>query len=119
MTVDEKYQQTLKDFLTNSQLVESQEEVQAALEEMLQAAKFENVSDDGGGFKTYEAVIENTTQTDFKMIDFNINLLDEDGVIVETIYDQVGNFAKGAKAKISFYTDIEFSSTQVTSSYWE
>ena len=118
MTVDEEYQQTLNDFLTNSQLVAEQESAEAAIQQMLGTIQFEEV-EDNGGYKTYQAVVENTTGIDFDTFNITINLLDSDGVIVETTYDNVSAFTQGAKVQFEFITDKEFASTQVLVDWWE
>ena len=119
MTVYEEHQSILDDFLTNSQLVKDQESKQNAINSMLQNIQFQEVTDDGFGWRTYQAVVENTTGIDFKTLQININLLDADGVIVETTYDQVSSFNNGAKVQFEFSTDKEFVTTQVTSDWWE
>lgn len=118
LTVDEKYEDTLKKMLTNSELVKSNEEDQKKLDELLNSAKFECVKEEGG-WKTYSAIIENTTGITFTTLQVYINLLDQDGVIVETEYDDISNFQSGQKAKLEFLTDQTFVSTQVTASYWD
>ena len=118
MTVDEEYQQTLNDFLTNSQLVIEQENEEGGIQEMLDGIQFDAV-DDNGGYKTYQAVVENTTGIDFNTLNITINLLNSDGVIVETAYDNVSAFAQGAKVQFEFMTDKEFTSTQVSVDWWE
>ena len=119
MTVDEKYQDTLNDFITNSQLVTEQENTVAAVENMLKGIQFQVVEDMGDGLKTYQTIIENTTGLDFNTFNININLLDENGVIVESVWEQVNNFNNGAKAQVEFSTDKEFASTEVTGDWWE
>lgn len=119
MTVDEKYQDTLNDFITNSQLVTEQENIVAAVENMLKGIQFQVVEDMGDGLKTYQTIVENTTGIDFNTFNININLLDENGIIVESVWEQVNNFNNGAKVQVEFSTDKEFASTEVTGDWWE
>lgn len=119
MTVDEKYQDTLNDFITNSQLVTEQENTVAAVENMLKGIQFQVVEDMGDGLKTYQTIVENITGLDFNTFNININLLDENGVIVESVWEQVNNFNNGAKVQVEFSTDKEFASTEVTGDWWE
>ena len=88
MKVEEKHQGTLDDFLTNSKLVSEQKAKEEEIDKMLSNIQFKETerSDEWG---TYQAVVENTTDIDFKTFNVNINLLDKDGVIVETAYDNV------------------------------
>lgn len=119
MTVDEKHQKTLNDFITNSQLVQEQENKEAAINQMLAGIQFQVTEDDGNGWKTYQAIVENNTGIDFKTFSADINLLSADGVIVETAYYQVSAFNNGSKAQFEFMTDKEFTSTQVIADWWE
>ena len=96
---------------------DAQEQV---IDSMLSNITFEEVPDEyAGDWKTYQGVVENTTGSDFSTFAVNINLLNADGVIVETAYDQVSNFTNGAKAQFEFSTDKEFTSTEVTVQYYE
>ena len=119
LTVEEKFQSNLDEFKTNSQLVQEQDALQNSITNMLNNIQFQEVNDDGYGWKTYQAVVENTSGKDFSEFSVNINLLNADGVIVETQYDQVSNFSNGAKAQFEFMTDKDFTSTQVTANWYE
>lgn len=119
MTVSEEYQSTLDEFMTNSTLVKEEEGQREAVGIMLGAVTFEVTEDDGSGWKTYQGIVENTTGTDFDNMSFDINLLDENGVIVETTYDQVSAFKNGAKAQLEFMTDKEFTSTEILATWYE
>lgn len=119
MTVSEDYQSILNEFLSNANLVNEREAQNMAVEEMLSAVVFEESLDEGYGWKTYQGIIENTTGRDFDNMSFSINLLDADGVIVETTYDQIVAFVNGAKARLEFITDKEFVSTQIRADWWE
>ena len=86
---------------------------------MVSDVQFKVIEDMGGGYKTYQAVVENTTSVDFKSFQVSINLLNADGVIVETTYDQVSAFKQGAKVQFEFSTDKDFTSTEVITDWWE
>ena len=120
LTVSDKFQSNLDEFKTNSKLVQEKDAQEQAIESMLSNITFEEVPDEyAGDWKTYQGVVENTTGSDFSTFAVNINLLNADGVIVETAYDQVSNFTNGAKAQFEFSTDKEFTSTEVTVQYYE
>ena len=63
-------------------------------------------------------MVENTTGLGFSSLSLTINLLDAEGVIVETTYANVDNFASGAKARLEFMTDKEFASTDISVQYY-
>ena len=119
MTVDEKHQDTLDDFLTNSKMVAKEEQIEEAIQKMVSNIQFQMVEDNGGGYKTYQAVVENTAGVDFQSFQVSINLLNAEGVIVETTWDQVSAFKQGAKVQFEFSTDKEFASTQIVVDWWE
>ena len=119
LTVDEKFQSTLDEFKTNSKLVKEQDALKESIETMLSNIQFTIAEDDGSGWKTYQGIIENTTGKDFTTSSVDINLLNADGVIVETEYDSVSNFTNGAKAQFEFITDKDFTSTQVIANWYE
>ena len=120
VTVSDKFQSNLDEFKTNSKLVQEKDAQEQAIDSMLSNITFEEVPDEyAGDWKTYQGVVENTTGSDFSTFAVNINLLNADGVIVETAYDQVSNFTNGAKAQFEFSTDKEFTSTEVTVQYYE
>lgn len=120
LTVSDKFQSYLDEFKTNSKLVQEKDAQEQAIDSMLSNITFEEVPDEyAGDWKTYQGVVENTTGSDFSTFAVNINLLNADGVIVETAYDQVSNFTNGAKAQFEFSTDKEFTSTEVTVQYYE
>ena len=119
LTVDEKHQDTLEEFKTNSQLVKDQDALEEAVKNMLANVQFTVSEDDGYGWKTYQGIIENTTGKDISALSVNINLKNAEGVIVETMYDDVSNFTNGSKAQLEFYTDKDFASTEVTANWYE
>ena len=120
LTVSDKFQSNLDEFKTNSKLVQEKDAQEQAIDSMLSNITFEEVPDEyAGDWKTYQGVVENTTGSDFSTFAVNINLLNADGVIVETAYDQVSNFTNGAKAQFEFSTEKEFTSTEVTVQYYE
>lgn len=120
LTVSDKFQSNLDEFKINSKLVQEKDAQEQVIDSMLSNITFEEVPDEyAGDWKTYQGVVENTTGSDFSTFAVNINLLNADGVIVETAYDQVSNFTNGAKAQFEFSTDKEFTSTEVTVQYYE
>lgn len=118
LEVSQKYQSNLEDLLTNAQLVTNEQNTKSTVEEFVKNIQF-TVESDEYGLKTCSAVVENTTGLGFKSLPLTINLLDADGVIVETTFSSVSNFAAGAKAKFEFMTNKEFASTDVSVEYYE
>lgn len=119
LTVSEKYESTLKDMLDNSSSVKEDEAEKEAVTAIIDGITFEDSEDEGDGWKTYSAVIENTSNMDFSDYQVVINLIDADGVIVSEEYASVSNFKRGQKAKLTFSTDQKFSSTEIAVDYWQ
>ena len=116
LTVSDKYQSTLTDLITNAKVVQEKEEDKEKIDALVDSLSFELV-ENSYGYKTYEAILENTTGKDIKSISFTINLIDEDGVVIETTYDSLSNIKKDQKAKVQFMTDKDFSSLEIEADY--
>lgn len=118
LTVDEQYQSTLDDFLSTASYVEEKEDKEGEVQQLVNSIKFELKKDDYG-YKTYSAVVENTTGISFEYMNLEINLLDEDGVIVESTYSSVENFNSGSKARFEFDTMEEFETYEIDADWKE
>ncbi len=117
LSVSEAYEQDLRDMITNADTVKASEDKQAAIENLVKSIKFteekEEDSDESDTFKTFVAVVENNTGYDIEMLYIDINLLDADGVIVETTYASMSEVPNGSKAKMEFSTFEEFKSMKI------
>ena len=118
LTVKEKYQSTLDDLLTNAETVRGNEEVEKKVDALCKSIVFEK-TEDNEYWDTYTAIVENNTGMDFAEYSVDLNLIDADGVIVDTAYASVSNFKNGQKAKFEFDTEEEFINTEITCSYYE
>lgn len=119
LTVSDDYANTLKEFEINAKEVEQNEEIKESIQEMLASVEFQAERDEYSDWVTYTGVIENTAGVDFNSFEININLLDKDGMIVESLFDSISNLKKGQKAKIEFSTDQEFKTTSLEINYWD
>ena len=118
LTVDEKYQSTLNDLLSTASYVEEKEDKEEEVQKLINSIEFE-LKEDDDGFKTYSAVVENTTDINFDYIDLEINLLDADGIIIESTYSNVNNLNSGSKARFEFQTMEDFESYDIVASWSE
>ena len=118
LSVAETYQSTLNDMISNAKVVEKQEAAKAQVSELEKSIQFE-LTENSYGYKTYQAVVENTTDTDFKYFSVSINLIDSDGVIIESNYANVDNWKSGQKARFEFTTDQDFASLETTVDYYD
>ena len=117
LTVDDKYKDTLNQLLTNGKLVNEEEDLKAEISNILDSTEFKKVKEEYE-WTYYEAVAENTTGKDFQYFTLEINLLDEDGVVVESTYDSVDNWKANQKVKFEFMTDKDFKTIKLNSDYF-
>ena len=85
--------------------------------ELANKIKFKMTKNDYG-YKPYSAVAKNTSGLNFSYFNLNINLLDKDGVIIESTSASVNNFSEGAKARFEFSTDKSFKKIDIKTIEW-
>ena len=90
----------------------SQGKVEKAVNEIIANTKFEKTKSDYG-WDTYSAVVENTTDEDFDYFDFELKLIDAEGITVETNYATTENWNSGEKVKFEFSTDANFETMEI------
>ena len=118
LTVSDKYQKTLDELLANGKAASAKTAQKEAMDKLVSNLEFE-LKEDSYGWKTYEAVLDNTSEYDITSLSLDVSLLDKDGVIVETAYASADNVAKGQKAKLEFSTDKEFERMETIVNYFE
>ena len=116
LTVSEKNAGMLNDLLTNAKLVSEKEDQQAAVDAICASIQFQPSDSEYG--KEYAAIVENTSSIDFSYFSINVNLLDADGVIVESTGDSVDNWEAGQKVRFTIHTLEDFASIIVKASNW-
>ena len=119
LTVSDKYQAKLDEFVAQGSAVEKKASQDDAMQKLVKKTKFKQTKDDGYGWKTYESILENTTDYDIVSFSLDVNLLDKDGVNVSTQYASVENVKKGQKAILKFETNEVFDKIDLTLSYYE
>ena len=119
LTVDDKYQDIMKEFLSNGESVENESAVETALEKEANNIKFKLVEDDGYGWKTYRGKFKNKTGQELKDLSLAINLLDKEGTVVATEYSNLNNLENDQKAVVEFSTDKKFKNVKVVPDYYE
>lgn len=86
------------------------------------SAIVENLSFENKSKGYYEAVVENNSGYSFDSISISINLINSDGVVVDTKSDYIQNIEDGQKFLIKFYAndnDTPFSSTKAKITHYE
>jgi hypothetical protein len=116
-TVDDKYQDILDDLLANGTATEKENSQKEAIDSLLANAKWDK-EDDGYGYYTYTAVIENTTDYDYKDVSVILELYDSDDVKTET-YASASNWEKGDKVKFEAFGEVDTARIDATVEYYD
>lgn len=113
--ISENYQSTLDEMRAVGAEVKKEQEATEAVKTLFENAQFEYEPQEyDDTFKTYVAVIENTTGFDIANVSGNVNLIDADGVVISTQYIHADNWKNGQKYRFEFMDDKQFSKTEVT-----
>lgn len=75
-------------------------------------------SENSYGWRTYQAVVENTTTLSFSYFSFDVDLIDEDGVTISTETAWVEHWEPGEKIRFEFSTDESFAEMDVAYANW-
>ena len=110
LPIDDDHTDTLNTFIADANLT-------TAVQDLISSTTFEMTEDDYG-WKKYQAVVENTTEKTFDSFTFDINLVDKDGVVVETQNAYTENWKPGDKHRFEFSTDAEFDKIEIEKAEW-
>lgn len=69
-------------------------------------------------FRKYETTVRNTTEVTYEWFLFEVDLLDENGKVIDTETAKVDWWTPGEKVRFTFYTNKEFSSLDVRVAHW-
>lgn len=118
LTVSDEYKSDLDNFEVNAQEVEEKETKDNQVNEIMNHMNFKKNKSNSYDWKEYNTTVENTSDIDFESFMVNVNLLDKEGVIVESTTVYVNNWKKGTKTKFTFSTDKEFDKISVEKADW-
>lgn len=118
LTVSDEYKSDLDNFEVNAQEVKDKETKDNQVNEIMNNMNFKKNKSSSYDWKEYDAIVENTSDIDFDSFMVNVNLLDKEGVIVESTTVYVNNWKKGTKTKFTFSTDKEFDKISVEKADW-
>lgn len=108
--VSEDNKESLTDLITDG-------EVTKMVRDLLKTVKFKKVEDEYG-WKTYQAVVKNSTTVDFEYFSFEVDLIDKDGVTLTTASASVQNWDAGETSRFEFSTDEKFAKMEVEYASW-
>lgn len=108
--VSEESEGSLTELITNG-------EVSNMASKLLKSVKFEKTEEEYG-WKTYQAVCENTSSANFDYFSFSVGLIDKDGVTLTTEEAMVNKWSSGEKVRFEFSTDEEFEKMELKYASW-
>ena len=111
ISVAEEHQETLTDLLINGEIINM-------VRPLLDQVMFLHVGTNNAG-KKYETTIKNTTSLNFEWFSLDVNLLDEDGKIMDTETVKVITWKPDQRKRFNFTTDQEFSGIEVAFANWK
>lgn len=116
----EKYQGQFDELANRGAEVIANNEKETTANQLLSQFQFAALEPEyeGQTYITYEATVENTTDYDFENFSVVIDLIDGDGVVLDTQYCYVENWTSGKKVKVDFTTEVQFKSLEVNLDYY-
>ena len=103
--IDDKYADTKSEFMSSASAVSAQTELNNQIDAMVHESNFEKFKDEYS-WKEYRIQIENKTNRTFSSFQLVVDILDDEGNIVDQSYtNSISSFAPGKKATFEFSTD--------------
>lgn len=119
LTVGESYQEAFNDIVRNGKAVQQKTAAEEAINGLLESATWEPVDDGYCHYYMYQAIIEKTTEYDFKNVSINVGFYDADDVRTES-YANAQSWKKGDKVKFEAYSgEVEAQRIEATVEYYE
>lgn len=113
--VSEKKQSILDELLASGKEVISAEKNKDTLTSFLKSITFAKDETRSNEFSSYyTATVENTTGLNIENLNLSFKLIDDNGVTVDTPVEYVENWNAGEKRQLEFWTDKQFSKTEIT-----
>lgn len=118
LKVDEKHQEVFDEMIANGAAAAKKSQIDEALETLMSSVTFEK-QNDGYGFITYVAIVENTTGVDFGNVGMTLGLYDADGVRAQDAYLSTTSWPSGEKVKFETVSEVDAVETRVAIDYYE
>ncbi|QDK70193.1 FxLYD domain-containing protein [Lactococcus protaetiae] len=118
LKVSKKYQSYLDNLEKDGQKAQQTDEVKTKVTAMTNAINFKYIPEQyDDTYKKYQATVENTTGVNLSSFSGQVNLINANGVTVDSTYINTDNWKAGAKVLFEFTTDKTFSKTVITPEY--
>ena len=119
LPIAEEFKSIINDAKTNVRLVEQGERTKEQVQDIMADIVFnKNKEESSDSYYQFEAIVENTTETDFEYFELDISLYDGNGVVVDTPYCTVDTWKVGQKIKFTFSTSENFEKYEINGAEW-
>lgn len=108
--IDEEHQQKYKDFKEQATVINKENEANKYAEQLAQEITFERTVDEFDSV-TYTTIIENNSDIEFDSLQYDVQFLDGDGIVVGNDYINLDNFTPGTKQKVELIAAPEEAET--------
>lgn len=115
--IAEEHQQTYKDFKEQANVINKENEANKYAEQLAQEITFERTVGEYDDI-TYTSIVENTSELEFESIQYDVQYLDSDGIVVGNDYIMLDNFTPGTKQRVELsLAPEETASLKITLDY--
>lgn len=111
LSVAEEHREMLETMVANGEIIKM-------VTPLFEQTMFLHINTTGAG-KKYETTIKNTTSLTFEWFSFEVNLLDENGKILDTQTSKVTIWKPDQKRRFNFTTKEEFAAIDVAFANWK
>ncbi len=117
MKIDEEHQQMYKDFKEQVNVINKENAANKYAEQLALEITFERTIDEFSNI-TYTSIVENTSDIEFDSLQYDVQYLDSEGIVVDNDYIYFENFTPGTKQKVELtYAPEEATTLKLTLDY--
>ncbi len=113
---NDKYKDILDEFKLKAQMTIDDESKTEEIDNISDGVEFIKVKEEYG-MSEYEVVLTNTSSSELAFYNFDISLIDENGIVVENAFSSASNWKPGQQYKFTFSTGATFAKMEYTVDY--
>ena len=118
LKLDGEYEVTLDEMMVEANAAVEKDERERVIQELVDTITFSQ-TDDGYGFYTYSATVQNTTGYNLSNVGFVLGLYDADGVRAEETYANVNSWPDGETVALEAFGETDASQIKVELDYYD
>lgn len=118
LELDEEHEATLNEMMVEANAAVEKDERERVMQELVDSIAFSQ-TDDGYGFYTYSATVQNTTGYNLSNVGFVLGLYDADGVRAEEAYASVNSWPDGETVVLEAFGGTDASQIKVELDYYD